>query len=303
MAKGWEVSSTSVHTRRLRLLRGVGVGLPIIAVLVFQLVQPMVADLVGERRAHWVTGALSLVAVLIFGITMFTLLDRSYRQVSEQKLEQARHLARLDELDRIAREMHDSLAQVLGTVHLRLRAIPQPSDANSEQVRDEIEELADLCHAAFQDVREAIMGLRSLSRSDESFVAALSRYARHYTRLGGPRTVLELGGSDLSLDPATQLHLLRILQEALTNVRKHARATLVRVSLSGDDGHDHIVVEDDGLGFDPELRCRERPGFGLETMQERSKLIGAGLSINSRPGSGTRIRVQLPKSDETGLAA
>ena len=214
-------------------------------------------------------------------------------------LEQERHTARVDELDRIARELHDSLAQVLGTLHLRLRAIPDPIGAHAAQVRDEVDALGDLCHSAYQDVREAITGLRSLTVSEESFTQALASYASHYSRLGGPETVLEFDGEEPDLDPASRLHLMRMVQEALTNTRKHADAKRVVIKIYDDAEGQHVVVEDDGRGFDPEVGRRESDGYGLQTMRERSILIGAHLDVQSTPGTGTRVSTRLPHH-ETG---
>ncbi|MDO5736537.1 MAG: sensor histidine kinase [Propionibacteriaceae bacterium] len=210
-------------------------------------------------------------------------------------LENERHLARVDELDRIARELHDSLATVLGTLHLRLRAIPDPVEDHGAQVRDEIDALGDLCHSAYQDVREAIMGLRSLTRPEESLTQALRTYTSHYTRLGGPETLLEVEGTEPELDPAARLHLLRMIQEALTNTRKHADARRVRISLDDDDTGHHILVEDDGRGFDPGASHCGHVGYGLQTMHERSVLIGARLDVSSAPGTGTRVSIHMPQ--------
>lgn len=209
-------------------------------------------------------------------------------------LEQERHLARVDELDRIARELHDSLAQVLGTLHLRLRAIPDPIGDHAVPVRTEIDALGDLCHAAYQDVREAIMGLRTLTRPEESFTQSLRTYVSQYARLGGPETELDLDDTEMDLDPAARLHMMRMIQEALTNTRKHADAQRVRISLQDGAGGHHVVVEDDGRGFDPETRRRDHVDYGLQTMHERSHLIGAALDIQSAPGHGTRVSIRVP---------
>lgn len=396
------VSAASTWLRRLRFI---GIVLPVSAIIAFQVARPIVADSAGDESADLVIGVLSIVAVIIFGVTMFALLGRGYRLIEHQNrelsgtnmiltrvaahapladvvelvrthlvdlldaddanvalttfphrlspqgealqstklatdsttvtlrgshvgtvevhrrhalddrerrlletaadmislavaqaavLEQERHAARVDELDRIARELHDSLAQVLGTLHLRLRAIPDPIEDHAAHVRDEVDALGDLCHNAYQDVREAITGLRSLTRSEESFTQAVTTYATHYSRLGGPETVLDLGSTELELDPASRLHLLRIIQEALTNVRKHALAHKVRITLRDlPDGH-HLLVEDDGQGFDTEIQSRTRAGYGLDTMRERSTLIGATLEVQSAPGAGTRVSIHIP---------
>jgi signal transduction histidine kinase len=101
------------------------------------------------------------------------------------------------------------------------------------------------------------------------------------------------------LDPEVVLHLLRIVQEALANVRKHADATQVRVGLHKEDGILTLSIEDDGRGYQPESALRPKDGkFGLLTMHERAREIDASLQIRSNPGVGTRVTVELPVGEE-----
>ena len=225
--------------------------------------------------------------------TMADLVSLSLSQ--QAALEQERHLARADELDRIAREMHDSLAQVLGTLHLRLRVLQD--SGLPDQGATEVTELGDLCHTAYQDVREAILGLRSVAATGEPLTASLNRYVQHYQRHGGPPTTMETDAGVPVLADEVQMHLLRIVQEALTNVRKHAGASRAHVRVSRVEGSAgegvRIQVTDDGAGFDTASVPEARRGFGLATMRERSDLIGADLTIASRPGEGTTVAVTV----------
>jgi two-component system nitrate/nitrite sensor histidine kinase NarX len=203
----------------------------------------------------------------------------------------------LAERDRIARELHDSLAQVLGANHLRLRMLlARPDVTPVGRVAGELEELAELNEEAYRDVREAILGLREASRS-QGLLEALQAYLDKYAQQSGIAVELESAlDGEPALPAASEIQLIRVIQEALTNVRKHARATRARVRLaSAEAGTLTIVVEDDGRGFDPSASpARRDGGYGLETMRERMQLAGGSLRIDSQPGRGTRVIAIVP---------
>ena len=140
------------------------------------------------------------------------------------------------ERDRIARELHDSLAQVLGVIHLQLRALEsRAKDEASHGMADELSSLAETADEAYRDVREAILGLRETVREDDGLEGSLREYLRKYSRQTGIATHLECDGdSRRALSPRAEVQLLRVVQEALTNTRKHAGALAVvrRASLS-----------------------------------------------------------------------
>lgn len=212
-------------------------------------------------------------------------------------LEDERHGATLAERVRIAREMHDSLAQVLGATHLRLRAVAgRPEIINATELAAELTELGDICQEAFHDVREAILGLHEAGRSDRALLESLRAYARKYAQQSGISTTVDSAVDDeLNLEPRSEVQVIRVIQEALTNVRKHSGARQATVRLSGTPEVATFVVEDDGRGFDPDVVSAERDGFGLHSMRERMRLVDGSLTIESAPGGGgTRVIVSVP---------
>ena len=216
--------------------------------------------------------------------------------IAARMRENERQGAIVAERERIAREMHDSLAQILGVTHLRLRALlGGPEVGGSPRVAKELEDLAELTEEAYRDVREAILGLRESSRVDRGLVESLRAYLEKYSHQSGVKATLEstLGGEP-ALQPRTEVQVIRVIQEALTNVRKHSGAGSAVVRLSGHDDAVRIVVEDDGRGFDLTGTLFGRDGYGLHSMRERMELIGGTLTIDSTPGSGTRVIATIP---------
>ena len=202
----------------------------------------------------------------------------------------------LSERDRIARELHDSLAQVLGVIHLRLRALESTTSAGAaDGVAAELADLADTADEAYRDVREAILGLRETISAEIGLEGALRDYLHKYTRQTGIRTSFVCDGDvRRALPPRSEVQLLRVVQEALTNVRKHAGASHVTVRLDCRTADPVVSVEDDGVGFDPARAVRSLDGgFGLTSMRERVDQIGGTLDVHTAPGEGTRIVVHL----------
>lgn len=215
-----------------------------------------------------------------------------------QMREGARQRAVLNERTRIAREMHDSLAQVLGAVHLRLRALETGvGTLADDQVVTEIEALADVCVEAYRDVRETILGLRDANRhAERSLEDNLRSYLEAYSAQSGisARLANEVG-HEVALSPRAEVHVIRIVQEALTNVRKHAGARSVLVSIRGTDTSTTFVVADDGVGFDTEATAGSMDGYGLFTMRDRATLLGGSVHVQSVPGRGTTVEASIPE--------
>jgi two-component system nitrate/nitrite sensor histidine kinase NarX len=199
----------------------------------------------------------------------------------------------LSERDRIARELHDSLAQVLGQIHLQLRALEAKTDGAA--ISGDLAELADVADEAYRDVRETILGLRESIPADGGLAAALRAYLAKYTRQTGIAASLDCDATaGRALSPKAEVQLLRVVQEALTNARKHASASEVRVVLAERDGIPTLSVTDDGTGFDPAtVGPSLNGGFGLRSMRERVELLGGTLDVLTSPGRGTRIVARL----------
>lgn len=220
--------------------------------------------------------------------------------------EKEEQFAIVAERDRIARELHDSIAQVLGVIHLRLRSIqPEVVDVPGNGVATELADLADLADEAYKDVREAILGLRETVGAAEGLEGALREHLRKYSRQTGIKTSLDCDGeARRAISPRSEVQLLRVVQEALTNVRKHAGARHVAVTLHVDGGLVRLAIMDDGRGFDPgSLEESLDHGFGLASMRERAEQIGGELAVHTAPGMGTRIEVRLRQEESRAAHA
>ncbi|MGZ8812230.1 MAG: GAF domain-containing protein [Thermoanaerobaculia bacterium] len=208
---------------------------------------------------------------------------------------QASDLAVAQERLRIAHEMHDGLAQVLGYVNTKVQA----ADAylkrgRSEEASGQLRELAASAREAYTDVREGIVGLRTLPNANLGVAEALRSYLEQWKAQTGIPTELLVEG-DVRVRPSAELQLVRIVQEALTNVRKHAKASRASVSLVRNGNRIIATVIDDGAGFDPSAKKRgEFPRFGLSTMRERAESVGGSVTVESTRGSGTVVRLELP---------
>ena len=209
-----------------------------------------------------------------------------------------RELAILEERDRIAREMHDSLGQTLSYLGLRLIGLEQLlAQGQTERARAALQEMEQAVQGAVADVRESILSLKTTLRPDRGLVATLKEYLGSFGEQTGLQTELRVEDSqELSLPHLAQAQVLRIVQEALTNVRKHAQAHRVTLSLRHQDQGLEIAVEDDGRGFDLEAVLRDRgPRFGLQTMRERAEEIGGTFQVDTTPGQGTRVLIRFPR--------
>lgn len=208
---------------------------------------------------------------------------------------QAAEIATALERVRIAHEMHDGLAQVLGYVNTKVQAAKQYlKNGKTDEASRQLDELAVSARQAYGDVREAIVGLRTLPGADRPLAAVLNEFLEQWRHQSGIGTELHID-PNLRLSPSVELQIVRIIQESLTNARKHARAGLVRVDINAQEDQLTISVTDDGQGFRPETIARsEFPRFGLTTMRERATSIGGTLAIESAPGSGTAVRFTMP---------
>lgn len=220
---------------------------------------------------------------------------------AEARAREAQRMAVLEERERIAREMHDSLAQSVGYVGLKASIageLLRKGDASSAM--EEVAAIEEAAQAAYAEVRASILELRSKTLKERGLLDALQDYVTKFGHEAGlEATIVVDEGASTRFPPRLEVQLIRIIQEALTNVRKHAQATHATIRFGDLDGGHIIVVEDDGRGFDP-ARVGELAGnhFGLETMRERAESIGGHLRVESRPGGGTRVVLTLPHGEK-----
>jgi signal transduction histidine kinase len=187
---------------------------------------------------------------------------------------------------RLARELHDETGQALTSILLGLRAL---EEANAGM---NVDDLRELVVTTLQDVRRLAVQLRPKALDDFGLLAALERLAQTFSESSEIRVQLESNVGDERLPPEVETSVYRIVQEALTNVVKHAEATEVSILLVRRDGMLTVVLEDNGAGFDPNTVRSE--SLGLEGMRERVALHDGRLTIESAPGSGTTLRVEVP---------
>ncbi|MFP5246714.1 MAG: GAF domain-containing protein [Thermoanaerobaculia bacterium] len=212
--------------------------------------------------------------------------------------QQVADLAVAEERLRIAHEMHDGLAQVLGYVNTKVQAAEMYMKREKiEEAAGQLRELATAARQAYSDVRESIVGLRTLPGPRQSLAEVLGEYLERWEEMSRVSTTLVLD-PEMQLSAKQELQIVRIVQESLTNVRKHAKATHARVELKRTNGNLVGTITDNGLGFNAAARARgEFPQFGLSTMRERAESIGGTLTIDSAPGAGTTVRFELPVGD------
>ncbi len=224
-----------------------------------------------------------------FGVQAAIAIDNAHlhRQVAD--------LAVAQERLRIAHEMHDGIAQVLGYVNTKVQAATEYlRREKTEEGLAQLRELAAAAREAYSDVREAIVDLRTLPEPARSFEDVLREYVDRWKEQSEISTQLVVDG-DLVMPSGIELQLVRIIQESLANVRKHAKATTARIEVRRRSGRLLLTVSDDGVGFPQAGRSRSVfPRFGLSTMRERAESIGGAFSVDSTPGAGTVVKVEVP---------
>jgi nitrate/nitrite-specific signal transduction histidine kinase len=211
--------------------------------------------------------------------------------------QQVRQLTALEERDRLAREIHDHLAQSLGYLNVKASITDELlSGGQMAPAQASLRELREVARETYTDVREAIFSLRETVLPGLGLLPSLREYLAEYRTHYGVEARLEVDDEALTQVPAhVGIQIIRIVKEALTNVRKHAGASKAWVRFEGDNDGTRITVEDDGQGFDPlQIVGEGQRYFGLQIMRERAESVGGSLELDSRPGRGTRVVIQVP---------
>lgn len=210
----------------------------------------------------------------------------SLRQLSTSVVE-----AREEERRRIARELHDELGQRLTALKMELSALPGVGSLAARKER--VEGLMTMLDDTLASVRRISSDLRPMMLDDLGLNPAIEWLAREAARRMGIEVAVRLSENEGPLDDRVATAVFRMVQEALTNVARHARATDVTVSLRQHDGELELVVEDNGIGY-PQGAMQREGSFGLLGMRERAAMLGGRLEYTNAPGSGARLTVRLP---------
>jgi signal transduction histidine kinase len=205
------------------------------------------------------------------------------------------------ERSRLGQEIHDGPAQALANAIFQVEYIDRVLDTDTPQARTELGLLRDLLRRELDDVRAFITQLRPATVDESGLEGAVVEAVDHLTALAGLTATIDLAAESSALTNAQRMVALRIAQEALQNVRKHAGAANVTVLTRVEVADWVLEVRDDGRGFDVgAVAARGRRNFGLQFMRERAELIGAQLDVRSRPGGGTVVRLTIPTGAGTG---
>ncbi len=251
---------------------------------------------------------LGLLLTYIFVETLFRGIRKLQAEASAREQDIQTMTAVMQERERLSRELHDGVAQLVAHLLLRLDTIKELVEADrSQEAEAELERLHGVADEIYEDIGESITGLRT-NVTERGLICALQDYVDQFEERHQIPTSLRTDDAANQLAPLAALQLFRFIQEALTNVRKHAAAREATVTLTS-NGPDQlrIVIADDGQGFIPGTQSngKARP-LGLTSMRERVEALGGTFHVNSQPGSGTQVTATVPiprTRRENGYAA
>lgn len=234
--------------------------------------------------------------------------DRTERKRADEELETSRSYLRVltarilsiqeEERRRIAREIHDQLGQTLTALKLEVGRLERRRPENRAALKERVDGMLALIDSTIDQVQRIATELRPGALDDLGLVAAVEDYVAIFSRRAEIRCTLKITPTDLALDRDRSTAVFRILQEALTNVARHARATEARVTLEGRPDGVTLIVEDDGRGITPGEASGLR-SFGLNGVRERARAWGGRVQVENVEGGGTRLVAEIP-SRESG---
>jgi signal transduction histidine kinase len=254
----------------------------------------------GEIASLAAAAVLTVAFSVAFGHWVFRIIAQSYdrasliEQLSQTRAELAsanRRAGVLAERQRLSGEIHDTVAQGFTSIIMLLQAADADVERQPEAARGHLTLALQTARENLAEARALVTALAPAGLEPGALDGALRRLAATMDGHPGPAAVFEVTGTAVPLPRPAEVMLLRVAQEALANVRKHARARQVLVRLSYTEGQVGLDVTDDGIGFDP---APPAGGYGLPGMRARVDEAGGSLEIHSSPGCGTRVRVAVP---------
>ncbi len=274
-------------TKRVGIAAGIGI---------FLMFASYIAEYILDRNG--INPADTLLDEIVIGLcagllvyTWATLLTE--REARSLLIENLKQQAVSEERHRVAREIHDTVAQALLAVSLQLEAAKDVIESNVAEALVHIDKAQSVAREGLAEARRVVWALHPEALESGDLAGALRRLTERISDHREIDAEFSLRGDPCSAAGEIEANVLRIAQEALTNVVKHSGARKVRVELAYGNEEARLLVQDDGRGFRRE-NSTSRGGFGLTSMQERSQRIGAQLTIEGRRGSGTRIELTFP---------
>lgn len=283
--------------REITRLKWMTTILPAAAVVLYETLRGTVlSGALPAPLSYVMVGAVAVLLTGAFSELVFGIVERLEAQALARGREVAALSAMMGERERLSRELHDGLAQLVAYLLVRIDTVAGlvAADRRTEAVA-ELERLRGVADDLYADVRESISGLRTRV-SERGLLPAVRDYLEEWEERHDITVTLEEEGVPPDLPPLAEFQLFRVVQEALANVRKHsgARRAWVRFGCPR-AGVLELVVADDGHGFDSGVATGPQSrSYGLATMRERAVSVGGEFRIESTPGAGTRIVVSVP---------
>jgi signal transduction histidine kinase len=218
--------------------------------------------------------------------------ERAERETMRENYIRGVIAAQEEERKRIARELHDSTSQSLTSLLVGLRNLEEASEIHT--VRARIEDIRKVVNNTLDEVHALAWQLRPSVLDDLGLIAALRRYIEDYERRYSIQVDFVTRNLDERLPVALETSLYRMVQEGLTNIARHAHAQNASVLLEQRSKGIRVIIEDNGVGFDPEAKAYSPKSLGLQGIRERIQLLGGKLTIESQPGQGTSLFIELP---------
>jgi len=224
------------------------------------------------------------------------------QKLSDQRGELLKRLitAQEDERKRVARELHDDLGQALSALSIQVQSLEKLFALDPDDAIEQLDQINDLIAETTERMYELILALRPSVLDEFGLVAALRNHAEKFLDGSGIAFGLDTSGYSGRLSPDLEIALYRVFQEALSNVRRHAQAEHVKITLQLSDGVFMAKIEDDGKGFDLqtiESNEDDRRGLGMLSIKERMAQYCGQVEISSQPGKGTTISIRLPTTE------
>jgi signal transduction histidine kinase len=283
---------------RLKLLTVLG---PTVFVAVGEWVRSeFLAPRFSAETVSLITVGVTLIGAIVFSWYVFRVMERLE---TERRTYKEAVLA-LKERERIAREMHDGLAQNLAVLKLEAFKLKEACGRDNRDVMQNVENLEALLNQTYLEVRQSLYDLRVSQGLGEGFWPTVERQVQEFERRTGIKCILQpLNPPQELWNELASVQILRIIQEALANVRKHARARRVDIRCQQLGRTVEFVIEDDGVGFHAEPSALRGDHYGLSVMRERAEAVGGTLTIESAPARGTKVIITVPiegKANESG---
>jgi signal transduction histidine kinase len=273
----------------IKKMKWISALVPAVFIVTFEFVRHHFLSIVSMDWGNVIVGGVTGVLFFLYFHGIFGLLENVYRKLQNKKEE----TAVLEERYRIARELHDSVAQALFFMNIKIMEI-ESALQERRQPWTEVEEMKEAIKMTDTDIRQHIFALQNIPLKDIDLSSAMQEYAVRYGETSGISVDFNVSGdSNIRLNSRMKDQLFRVFRELLLNIRKHASATQVKITLTEEGQYFSMSIHDNGQGFAIKSLNTNKPSFGLKILAEDVQAMGGKLKLESFPGQGSTALVSL----------